>query len=1022
MKINKFRSYILLTILGFIAAITVGLVVFVQLRNMMINYSNFSKKNHREQIERLNMATLANMTEFIESQYPVLHDTDRLKREAGTDWFWSVADEWHETATIFDLAYIYYIEKDGDNFNFLMSSGIRRDEHPEWLSGHVWLGTPPAFIEEAWETKKITTSPEPIVNEWGTLISVVLPIITSGKIVGILGIDYDISFLNTYYEQEQELENQENALIRRIQNILIVFIVMTIVFMFYQVWLSTKSALVPLQEIEADERVRIMLDATPMICALWDGEGNLIDCNKETLNLLDLADKPEYFRRFNELSPEFQPNGEKSTSAIERYYREALENGQVHYKWMACTASGKELPLETTVVRVPWKNGWRLACYARDIRDIKAKEALVEETEERLQVMVDTMAMATFFFDTEGNPIDCNQRAVAIFGSKDKKELLNGFFNYSPEYQPNKRPSRELVKENIEYALKTGKNVFLWEHLKADGTPLPAEITLIRVIWKDGYRIVSYTRDLSKLVETEDNLRRILATAEGSPHLTLFLGASGNIEYMNPAVTNISGFTREELQREGFALLFNSEDYEQLNKEYLAEALKGKLTNFEMKVHAKNGTVFDFVFSIYAIQMHDGSSGIGLLGRDITELKQMQRELAVAKEQAEKALAAEVQFNKAKSDFLSRVSHELRTPINAIMGMTDIAQKSFDKKKLKQCYEKIEDSSKHLLNLVNDILDITSFETGNFDFSPKPFNFNNTMRLITETIAQKAKSKEQDFTAAIDREIPPWLQSDERRLQQVLLNLLNNAVKFTPEKGKIELSAKMPEINENNCTIQFEVTDTGIGITQEVLDHIGGIFEQADNTITREYSGMGIGLHLTQRIIKMMNGSIKVESEPGKGSRFILCLRFGIAEAPVPEEKNNKAETETADLSGRRILIVDDVEINIEIIIAILEDSGAVFDRAINGKEAVNLVLQNSYDLILLDLHMPVMDGFTAAKKIRDSDFPGAKTIPIISVSAESGGDLYIKCMDAGINDYLTKPIDKKSLFGMITKWISNSV
>ena len=351
--------------------------------------------------------------------------------------------------------------------------------------------------------------------------------------------------------------------------------------------------------------------------------------------------------------------------------------------------------------------------------------------------------------------------------------------------------------------------------------------------------------------------------------------------------------------------------------------------------------------------------------------------------------------------------------------MTDKAKKTSEKDELEQCYIKIEYASQQLLGLVNDILDITSFDTGNFDFYSKSFSFSKALHFVIDSISQKAALKDQVFVTTIDNRIPDWVQSDERRLRQVLINLLDNAVKFTPEKGRIELSAKMTENNGKECTVHFEIVDSGIGITQEALEHIGEIFEQADNSITRGYGGMGVGLSINKRIVTMMNGYLKVESEPGKGSCFICVVRLGIAEEPAPERTlNDQEENRDVDLNGKRILVVDDVEINIEILYAIFEDSGAVLERAANGEKAVDLFLQNKYDLILMDLHMPVMDGFTATKKMRDSALPWAKSIPVIAISAESGGDLHKKCLEAGINDHLPKPIDAKALFKMIAKWM----
>ncbi|MCL2318955.1 MAG: ATP-binding protein, partial [Treponema sp.] len=511
-----------------------------------------------------------------------------------------------------------------------------------------------------------------------------------------------------------------------------------------------------------------------------------------------------------------------------------------------------------------------------------------------------------------------------------------------------------------------------------------------------------------------------------SPNMAMYLETDGSIKYLNPSVSGISGYTREELQEHGLALMFSPEDFERLSTDYIAAVLKKVLASFEMTVVAKNGAKRDFIFSVVPVQMYDGSCGLGFTGRDITELKHTQRDLETARQEAEKALASELKYNKAKSDFLSKVSHELRTPINAIIGLTGIAGKAGENGEAARTYDRIKAATEHLLGLVNDILDMTSFDTGNFEFVSAPFSFKKVIESVVDDIGPKALARKQIFSTHIDDKIGDGLVSDERRLKQALSNLLSNAVKFTPDGGSIKLSAHLLESDGDQCTIRFDVYDNGIGISPEALEYLGQAFEQGDNTITREHGGMGLGLSLTMRIVEMMNGQIWVESEPGKGSRFSCEVRFGISRTELPEDARTGAEAaarETApelpvlpDLTGKRILVVDDVEINREILCMILGDTGANFDNAGHGGEAVALFLKEQYDLILLDLHMPVMDGFTAAKAIRASAQPRAGTIPIIAVSAESSGELHAKCLDAGITGHIVKPVDTEVLLKMITK------
>jgi len=502
----------------------------------------------------------------------------------------------------------------------------------------------------------------------------------------------------------------------------------------------------------------------------------------------------------------------------------------------------------------------------------------------------------------------------------------------------------------------------------------------------------------------------------------MFIGAGGDIEYMNPAVSGISGFSREELQNDGLSIMFSTEEYERLNREYLNSALqkRNQSVNFEMILTTKSGRELDFSFTAYAVQLYDGSFGIGLTGRNITEFKRMQRDLAIAKDQAERSLASEKKYNKARSDFLSRVSHELRTPLNAIIGITNVAGKMHEKTEIAHSFEKIREASDSLLWLVNDIVDITCYDSGLFEFTSQPFSFSKAIACVIDNVKARVMVKEQILDVSIENGITDWLHSDERRLKQILLNLLFNAVKFTPKKGKIQLTAKELCNDGNECIIRFEVIDNGVGITPELLGHLGEAFEQADNTITREQGGLGLGLSLTKRIVEAMKGTISVDSVQGKGSRFVCDVRFEIANTDAKSESccSDYDSSGSIDLTGKRILVVDDVEVNREILMAMLEDTGAVLHQACTGDEAVRMFSQDKYNLVLMDLHMPLMDGFTATKIIRSSDHPWAKIVPVISVSAEGNGELQSKCSEAGINEHIAKPVESESLLKVVSKWV----
>ncbi|GHS85669.1 hypothetical protein AGMMS49957_02250 [Synergistales bacterium] len=1010
--------------LGFIAVAVIGFVFYTQFRDLAREYGISSRETYTAYIDYLYKNNITDMVQYIEQEFPVLRDTERLKREAGTDWFWGQSDKLTRIAKTFGFAYVYYIEKAENGYIFLMSSGIGRDEHPEWLGGPVWVGSAPAFIDEAWETGKLTLSPEPTVNEWGSLISAELPILNDGVVVGILGIDYETSLLVQPLQQRQiEVNKHGEILFRRLLTTLVISLFVIVTVMGVQMAADRKVIQSPVRVMEANERTHLMIDATPIACSIWNENGVMIDYNLRALKILELSKKSDYTERFFDLSPEYQPDGMSSREKAATVIKAAFDTGYQCFEWMFIVL-GEPLPVETTLVRIPRKGGYHLAAYSRDLREIKAREAAAREAEERTRLMLDTIALACCFYNSEGHVIDCNKRAVALFGCKNKLEFMAKFSSLSPECQNDGRNSRERSYEEGRKAFSDGKNVFLWEHLKTDGTPLPTEVTLLRVRWKNDDQIIAYIRDLSNLRESEDNLKRVLSITENSPNLMAYIGASGAIEYMNPAFSTVTGFSDEELREGGLRLIFSPEDFRRMEREYFPAALQDRMVNFEMGVIDKNGERRDFSFSNFAAELRGGKTGIGVLGRDITELKQMQRSLMTATEQVKQALAQEVRLNKAKSDFLSRISHELRTPLNAIIGMTAIAEKFSGNGEQKRCFEKIKESSEDLLGMVNDILDMADIDAGTLDFVPLPFSFAAAMRALVDAVAPKANAKRQAFSTDIDRNISDSLVSDKRLLTQMLMKLLSNAIKFTPEDGAISLSAKLLERRGDECLVHFEVSDNGIGIDKEAQRHIWEILWQADSGIIRKFSGMGIGLPLAKRIVDLMGGEIKVESELGKGSRFIceLPLRIDLT-APEPPE-NDAQNTDTGvsvDFTGRRVLIVDDVEVNREILFAILEDTGAILDGACDGEEALRMFSQNKYDLVLMDLHMPVMDGFSATKGIRASAQPWSKTVPVISVSAESGADLQSKCINVGITDHLPKPVETNALLAMIANLFSSA-
>ncbi|MDR0441957.1 MAG: response regulator [Treponema sp.] len=376
--------------------------------------------------------------------------------------------------------------------------------------------------------------------------------------------------------------------------------------------------------------------------------------------------------------------------------------------------------------------------------------------------------------------------------------------------------------------------------------------------------------------------------------------------------------------------------------------------------------------------------------------------------------------SRQKTDFLSRMSHEIRTPMNAIIGMTNIGKTAQEKERKDYCLDKIESASTHLLGIINNVLDMSKIEANKLELSYTNFSIENMLERVSGIVSHKIEEKKQHFTLSVNGNVPGAIKSDEQRLCQVIINLLGNAVKFTPGGGEISLFVRNLEEKDekgnkdSQCTLQFEIKDTGIGITEEQQQKLFKPFEQADGSISRKYGGTGLGLVISKQIIELMGGSIWIESKAGKGASFIFNIRAEIShpdrfhEVHILHEEDGDSISKLYDFRNKKILIAEDIDINREIIAALLEPTGIVIDFAEDGRRAYELFSANPavYDVILMDLHMPEVDGYKATAMIRKLENPHAKTVPIIAMTADVFREDIEKCLEAGMNDHVGKPLD----------------
>ncbi len=521
---------------------------------------------------------------------------------------------------------------------------------------------------------------------------------------------------------------------------------------------------------------------------------------------------------------------------------------------------------------------------------------------------------------------------------------------------------------------------------------------------------------------TQREQQRYLALLlANSPSIILFLSETGRVEFCTEyfiakagfhSAADVLGHTLSEVLSR-----FLDEESNKTLVEYSQNARNIHTPfEFELTFHfGAEGGAEEF-HGVLAPMMDEQQENRGfmLMFHDVTDLKRSREE----------ALSA----SKAKSDFLSSMSHEIRTPMNAIIGMTSIGKAEEDLERKNYAFERIENASTHLLGVINDILDISKIESGKMELSPALFDFRQMLDRVLSVVAQRMQEKRQCFSMELDPEIPASLVGDDQRLAQVVTNILSNAIKFTAEEGAITLHAKLLHREGNTCTLQMDVQDSGIGMSQEEQAKLFSIFQQAQAGIARKYGGSGLGLAISRRILEMMDGEIWVESQPGEGSQFFFTAKLGIPEGQAETGRDGQqaaasqaeSSAQETDFSGKTILVVDDIEINLEIIIAVLASTHIAIDTAQSGQEAVDAFVAHPqrYDAILMDMQMPEVDGLEATRRIRGLGTPRAAQVPIIAMTANVFKEDIEKCMEAGMNDHLGKPIDIKEVMRLLAHYL----
>ncbi len=497
------------------------------------------------------------------------------------------------------------------------------------------------------------------------------------------------------------------------------------------------------------------------------------------------------------------------------------------------------------------------------------------------------------------------------------------------------------------------------------------------------------------------------------------LAPDGTVLAVNDTELNLLGYARDEFVGHSIGEFMTPESLQRFRRNFSDFARSGHLRDLEMDFVKKDGSILPV---LVGGDMVRDAQGKFLRTRSIlvdnSERKAREEQLrAMQDELARRAVEAEA-ATRSKSAFLANMSHEIRTPLNAIIGLTHLVLGAGQPPEQAERLKKIESAGHHLLSIINDILDISKIEAGRVELEHEDFHLSAILDNIQSLIGEQARSK--GLRIEIDPDsVPVWLRGDATRLRQALLNYAGNAVKFT-EQGSITLRAILLEDLGDELLVRFEVQDTGIGIPAKVLPGLFQAFEQADASTTRKYGGTGLGLAITRRLAALMGGESGAESTPGEGSLFWLTARLGRGRGVMPctavAPRENAESLLRQRYRGVRLLLAEDNEINREVALELLHSVGLDVDTAENGTDAVAKVMRNDYALILMDVQMPEMDGLEATRAIRL--LPGWEKRPIIAMTANAFADDRRLCEDAGMNDFIVKPVDTGHLFDTLLQWL----
>lgn len=701
-------------------------------------------------------------------------------------------------------------------------------------------------------------------------------------------------------------------------------------------------------------------------------------------------------------------------------------NNIEHFETRRLRKDGAVIDVSVTISPIYDKDGsvWAASKIARDITEKKQIAFLLEEQRRQFKTLLETIPDLVWLKDNDGVFLFCNQRFEAMIGEKAK--TIVGKTDYDFFDKELADAFRQMDKTAMQTGIATMNEE--WVTFPSDGHRELLETikTPLKNDKNESIGVLGIAHDITARTRNEERLRKLSLAVEQSANAVVITDRDSTIDYVNQRFTEMTGYSRDDVIGKTPRILHSGQTPKETYVQLWDALMKGKSWSGEFINLRKNGEKYFESAVITPLRDKDGTvTHFVAIKEDITDKKQIERELInhrlhleeLVKNRTVELESAKLQAetaNRAKSTFLANMSHEIRTPMNAIIGFAHLISRHIKDEEPQEMVSKIIRSGKHLLGIINDILDLSKIEEEALILEETTFLTSAIIDNVCSMIQDPIFHKGLELIVNNDPELDTLpVIGDPLRLRQILVNYLGNAVKFT-EKGRIILNTVVSQKRAHDVKLRFEVQDTGIGISDEQKVFVFDSFVQADSLTTRKHGGTGLGLAISRQLARMMGGDTGVDSELGKGSTFWFTAVLKRGDAKDIKAEICEALTKLRD--NARVLLVEDNEINQEVAKNILERFGLSVDTALNGRVACRKVDTNQYDLILMDMQMPVMDGLEASRKIRE--MLNGTRVPIVALTANAFEEDRKRCLEAGMNGFVAKPFEPEQLHAVLARWI----